>query len=102
MKITSEEVEPIDSKYSKELNAIVMGLLTKDQNQRKSLEEILKMPYMQKFMQQYGNKIDEICETIPLKKIAKEFNKVEPTAKSTIKEKSMKPEDTMQTIKSNF
>lgn len=29
------------------------------------------MPYMQKFMQQYGNKIDEICETIPLKKIAK-------------------------------
>ena len=48
-----------------------MGLLTKDQNKRKSLEEILKMPYMQKFMQQHGNKIDEICESIPLKKLTK-------------------------------
>lgn len=37
MKITSEEVEPISNTYSKELSDIVMGLLTKDQNKRKSL-----------------------------------------------------------------
>ncbi len=35
-----------------------MGLLTKDQNKRKSLDEILKMPYMQKFLSEYGNRID--------------------------------------------
>ena len=29
------------------------------------------MPYMQKFMRENGNKIDQICETIPLKKVAK-------------------------------
>ena len=48
-----------------------MGLLAKDQSKRLPLEEILKMPYMQKFMSEYGNKIDQICESIPLKKNVK-------------------------------
>lgn len=34
-----------------------MGLLTKDQAQRKTLKQILEMPYMQKFMLEYGSKI---------------------------------------------
>lgn len=48
-----------------------MGLLTKDQNKRKSLDQILKMPYMQKFLNQNGNKIDQICQSIPFKKNVK-------------------------------
>lgn len=46
MKITSEEIKPISNKYSKELQDIVSGLLTKDQNQRRSLNKILKSPFI--------------------------------------------------------
>lgn len=61
---------------------------------------------MQKFMSEYGNKIDEICQTIPLKKNTKlEGIKA---SEGTIKQDTISnggdttAEDTMKTIKSNF
>lgn len=60
---------------------------------------------MQKFMGEYGNKIDQICEAIPLKK----NNKLDglKSNEGTINQKSIKSgnstaEDTMKTIRSNF
>lgn len=48
-----------------------MGLLNKDSKKRMTIEDVLKTPYIQKFMQENGDKIDKICENIPLKKTVK-------------------------------
>lgn len=103
MKITTEEVQPIPSTYSKELNSIVMGLLTKDQAKRKTLEYILKTPYMEKFIQENGSNIEKICASIPLKRNTA-ISKVESSRigglEATNKSAST-AEDTMKTIMSN-
>lgn len=48
-----------------------MGLLNKDSKKRMSIEDILKTPYISTFMKQNGDRIDKICENIPLKKTVK-------------------------------
>lgn len=77
-----------------------MGLLTKDQSKRKSLEEILATPYMTNFMNNHGNEIDKICEGIPLKKPSRS-NITSSNIKSSSNNHST-AEDTMKTIQSNF
>lgn len=60
------------------------------------------MPYMQKFMREYGNKIEQIFENVQIKKTIKSENL--KTAEATIKQSAddSTNEDTMKTIKSNF
>ncbi len=50
MKILTEEVKPLPEKYSSELNGIVMKLFIKNEKQRISIDEILKMPFIKKHM----------------------------------------------------
>lgn len=62
------------------------------------------MPYMQKFMKQYGSKIQEIFENVQIKKSVKAQNAkvAQLTLKQKTKSQDSTNEDTMKTIKSNF
>ena len=56
------------------------------------------MPYILKFMAENGNKIEEICASIPLKR-----NNITSRLQETMKQDNGdEAEDTMKTIKSNF
>ena len=53
MKIVTEEPDPIPDSYSPELRELLSKLLCKDQKQRPSAAEILKMDYVRERMQQF-------------------------------------------------
>jgi len=52
-KIVQDKQEPIPNHYSKEMNSLVHTLLDKNANERPQVIDILRLPYVQKYMKSF-------------------------------------------------
>lgn len=104
-RIVMDDVAPIPSYYSKELNEIIMYSLSsyrqmfvKDNKKRITAEQIIKKPYItraiQEFIKEQGN-LQELAKPIKLNNL-----NGSPSKKAEESTSMQEEEDTMRTIKS--